>query len=295
MTRIAVIGAGGVGAETLLELKRASIKADIHIIDRDFVDADTLKRQTLFQQADVGRLKAMAAAEKLGKKFTAISEHLSGGNADALLKGATVVLDCTDNWATRCVINTWALQHQKPWIFTSAIRSQTMTTTVTSETACFVCWNPTPATPRSCRLEGIEKETTAMAAQTQTAELVAVLAKRPRLAGKLQLTDVQSKACTIKALSKNPECPACVKKTFHLPEQRTVTLCGDGEYLFQLDGAVDFKSFESFKPKKFGDVLKIKWKTAELVVFQSGRVLARGMTERHAKAAVDAIRQKMDS
>ncbi len=290
-----VIGAGGVGAETLLLLKKANIKASIRIIDRDYVDADTLKRQTLYQKADLGKLKALVAAEKLGHRFVGISEHLSQDNADDLLQGADIVLDCTDNWATRAVINQWALKHRKAWIFTSAIRSQTMTTTLTPNTPCFVCWNPHPAVPRSCRVEGIRKQTTTMAAQTQVSELEALLAAKPNLAGKLQYTDVDSKTCTTLALSKNPECPACIKKTFRLPENKAVTLCGDGEYLFQLDGAVDFKSLASLKAKKFGDVMKIRWKSGELVVFRSGRILTRGMDATPAKAAVEAIRQKQQA
>ncbi len=295
MKRIIVVGAGGVGAETLLLLKKANIKASIRIIDRDFVDADTLKRQALYQKTDLGRLKAVAAARKLGPRFEDISEHLSENNAEDLLESADIVLDCTDNWATRCVINQWALKHRKAWIFTSAIRSQTMTTTLTPNTPCFVCWNPNAATPRSCRVEGIQKQTTAMAAQTEVAELQALLAGRPRLAGKLQFTDVCNKTCTTLPLAKNPACPACVKKTFRLPEQKAVTLCGDGEYLFQLDGDVDFKALASLRAKKFGDVMKIRWKKGELVVFESGRILARAMSQSQAKAAVETIRQKMQA
>ncbi len=295
MTHIVVVGAGGVGAETLQLLQKTPGNAKIRVIDRDFVDADTLKRQTLYRKADVSRLKAFAAARKLGHRFTGVSEHLHQDNAENLLQGADIVLDCTDNWATRCVINQWALKHRKPWIFTSAIRSQTMTSTLTPKTACFLCWNPHPAVPRSCRIEGIRKETTAMAAKTQASELVSLLAAKPNLAGKLQFTDIRSKTCTTVPLSKNKKCPACVKKTFTLAEEKAVTLCGDDEYLFQLDSPIDSKALASLKPQTFGDVLKIKWKTGELVIFKSGRILARKMARKQAEAAVDTIRQKQAS
>lgn len=294
MKQITVVGAGGVGAETLKTLRNTSHK--IRVIDRDFIDSDTLARQTLYTKADLGHLKAEVAAKKLGPKFAGVSEHLNQDNVDALLQGADVVLDCTDNWATRCVINTWALKHEKPWIFTSAIRNETMTTTVIPyKTSCFVCWNPKPQAPRSCRTEGIRKKTTAAAAKTQTTELEALLDGKPRLAGLLQYTDVQNKTCTTKPLSKNPSCPACVKKTFRLPQAKIATLCGNNEYLFQLDGPPDLKAWASLKPEKFGDVAKITWKNGEIIVFPSGRVLIRKLAEKEAKKAVDALQQKITS
>ncbi|MBI5225987.1 ThiF family adenylyltransferase [Candidatus Micrarchaeota archaeon] len=309
MKQIIVVGAGGVGAESLLRLKKAKkegrLNATIRIIDRDFVDADTLKRQTLYNKADLGRLKAEVAAEKHngapGTKpdagFVGISEHLYEDNADQLLEDADVVMDCTDNWATRCVINQWAIEHSKPWIFTSAIRTQTMATTLTSETACFVCWNPNPATPRSCRVEGISKQTTAVAAQTQVGELITLIQGKPTLAGKLQFTDITNKTCATTALLKNPDCPACVNNSFRLPKAQVLTLCGEREYLFQLDGPIDFKALAFVQPKakKFGDVMKIRLKEGELVVFGSGRVLVRGFKPEEAQAAVAMLGQKIRS
>ncbi|MBI2445752.1 ThiF family adenylyltransferase [Candidatus Micrarchaeota archaeon] len=290
---IAVVGAGGVGAETLLRLKPTHHR--IRVIDRDFIDEDTLKRQTLYRKADLGNLKADAAARKLGKRFEAVSEHLSEENAEALLKGADVVLDCTDNWATRALINQWALVNRTPWIFTSAIRSETMTTCLTPQTACFICWNPSAQTPRSCRAEGIRKATTATAGHTQVIELDALLAGKPSLAGKLQYTDVQAKTCTTTALLRNPNCPACMKKTFRLPKTKALTLCGSDEFLFQLEKPVLQKALASLKPERFGQVTKIAWKKRVLVVFPSGRILARGMDEKQARAAIDTLRQKSEA
>lgn len=290
---IVVIGAGGVGAETLKLLSKTTHR--VRVIDRDFVEDDTLKRQTLYRKADLGRLKADVAARKLGPHFEGVSEHLGSDNVNKLLQGADAVLDCTDNWATRAVINQWALRHKKPWIFTSAIRDETMTTTLTQKTACFICWSPKPQQPRSCRIEGITKATTALAAQTQVEELETLMKGKPTLAARLQYSDTKTMTCSTTPLSKNPQCLACVKKTFRLPESKTQTLCGSDEYLFQLDGAADFRSLSSLKTRKFGDVLKIRVKTGELVVFQSGRILARGMTEKQAMAAVDALRQKIAS
>ncbi len=290
--RIAVVGAGGVGAQTLLEL--AKPRHHTTIIDRDIVDQDTLSRQTLYNRDDIGRLKADIAAEKLGPRFFAKAEHLDQDSASVLLAGANVVLDCTDNWQTRCVINQWALQTGTPWIFTSAIKHETMATTLTGKTACFVCWNPRRKTPRSCRAEGITRDATTLAAKTQAAELARLCAGKPALAGILQYTDTAQKTCARTALEKNPACPACVKKTFCLPKQKAAVLCGDGEYLFETGRRTDGRALASFRPKKFGDVLKVAWKKGELVVLAGGRILTRGLTQREATSAVDALLQKME-
>ncbi|MDP2717346.1 MAG: ThiF family adenylyltransferase [Candidatus Micrarchaeota archaeon] len=290
--RVTVVGAGGVGAQTLLELSQTS--HHITIIDRDIVDDDTLLRQALYAKTDVGRRKAFAAAEKLGPSFSARCDHLCFENAATLLSGANIVLDCTDNWATRCAINHWALKNGKQWIYTSAIRRETMATTLTPKTPCFVCWNPVPATPRSCRAEGITREATAAAAKTQVLEFAGLLAGAPRLAGILQYTDTAAKTCATTPLSKNPACPACVKKTFRPPAQKAAVLCGDGEYLFEAKTTFSKEALASLCPKSFGDVMKIEWKKGELVIFKNGRVLSRGLSEANATAAVEAMVQKQE-
>jgi len=292
MKTIAVVGAGGVGAETLLRL--AKTRHRVRVIDRDFIDSDTLTRQTLYLKADFGGLKAEVAAQKLGPRFVGIAEHLAPDNADALLQGADAVLDCTDNWATRALINQWALMHRKPWVFTSAIRHETMTTTVRpGKTPCFICWNRQAKAPRSCRVEGITRQTTALAADTQIAELEALLQGRARLGGKLQYSDTQSRTCVVLPLKKDRECPACVKRTFRLPESAAMTLCGTDEYLFQLDTLVSKKALSSLKPKAVGQVLRIPWKNGELAVLPSGRVLTRGLTKTQAMQAMEMLRQKI--
>ena len=112
-----------------------------------------------------------------------------------------------------------------------------------------------------------------MAAETQIAELEKLLKKTPGLAGMLQYTDTQNNVCLALPLKKNPQCPACVRKTFRIPKTKAAILCGDGEFLFELKRDVDLESLKSFRQKRFGDVLKIRWKQGEFVVFASGRVL----------------------
>ncbi|MBI4360190.1 ThiF family adenylyltransferase [Candidatus Micrarchaeota archaeon] len=293
MANITVVGAGGVGAQTLLELSNASTRHTINVIDRDVVEESGLARQRLYTKSDVGKLKAHAAQERLG--VHGIDAHLNEDNADELLKGADAVLDCTDNWQTRCAMNAWALKTKKPWVFTSAIRDESMATTLAPQTPCFVCWNPEPKTPRSCRIEGIREETTRIAAQTQVQELRQLLQKKPRLAGVLQYTNATTKTCATTRIKKNPNCPACVKKTFQTPKTNAALLCGDGEYLFETGVSFTKDALSSLNPKPFGDVMKIRFRKGELVVFSTGRILSRGLSQRQAEAAVEHIKQKQEN
>lgn len=291
MANITVVGVGGVGAQALLELSKTSHR--ITAIDRDIVEESTIGRQDLYTQQDLGRSKAKAAEDKLG--LTGINTHLSEDNADELLGGADVVLDGTDNWQTRCVINAWAIKHQKSWIFTSAIRDETMSATITPQTPCFVCWNPKPKTPRSCRVEGIQKETTTVAAKTQTQELERLLKDTPQLTGTLQYTNTASKTCATQPLHKNPNCPACVKHTFQLPKTDAFVLCGDNEYLFETGKAFTKDALASLDPKAFGDVFKIKYGGAEAIAFPTGRLLVRGKSKHQAHEISEIVKQKQES
>ncbi len=290
MANIIVIGAGGTGGQTLQLLPK---NRHVTAIDRDFVDLATLGRQTLYTERDLGRLKAGVAEEKLG--IRGISEHLNPKNAAALLKGADIVVDCTDNWETRCVINEWALKSKKPWVFTSAIKKEAMLTTITPKTACFVCWNPRPKKPRSCSEEGITLETTATIAKEAAKEANRLLQNRPKYAGLLLYIDLQNGIRTAKPLLQNPDCSACVKKTFKLPKHKTATLCGGSEFLFETLAKPDGKKLTSLKPERIGSTIKIKWKGGLVFVLPNGRIITKGLNRREAERAAAMLAQKLQS
>jgi adenylyltransferase/sulfurtransferase len=106
---IVLVGAGGIGAPAIHYLAAAGIGA-MTVIDDDRVSLDNLQRQTLFGTADVGRLKVEVAAEAVARlnpdvRFTGIAERLGPGNVDSLLGGADLVLDGSDNFATRLAVS----------------------------------------------------------------------------------------------------------------------------------------------------------------------------------------------
>jgi adenylyltransferase/sulfurtransferase len=107
--RVVLVGVGGIGCPALQYLAAAGV-GRLAVIDDDRISLDNLQRQILFGTADVGRLKVEAAAEALGRlnpdsAFEGLSERLTSANAASLLAGADVVLDGSDNFATRLIVS----------------------------------------------------------------------------------------------------------------------------------------------------------------------------------------------
>ena len=120
-SHVLVVGAGGLGAPALLYLAGAGV-GKITLLDADQVALHNLHRQIIYQQSEVGKNKALSAAGHLQQlnqdiEVVALDEHLDANNAEPLMSAADVVLDGTDNLATRYLINDTSLKLKKPWIF----------------------------------------------------------------------------------------------------------------------------------------------------------------------------------
>ncbi|HEV7378856.1 MAG TPA: HesA/MoeB/ThiF family protein, partial [Dyadobacter sp.] len=124
--RVLVIGAGGLGCPLLQYLTAAGV-GTIGIVDNDPVDVTNLHRQILYSPADVGKNKALVAAEKLSVmnpfvKLTAIPVRLEESNATDLFTGYDVIVDGSDNFPTRYLANDICVQMNKPLVFGSILR-----------------------------------------------------------------------------------------------------------------------------------------------------------------------------
>src|SRR6185437_16403377 len=145
-------------------LARAGV-GTIRIIDRDYVDASNLQRQMLFNEADAAESmpKAIAAARKISAFNSGIVVEpriadLVPGNIQVLLEGTQLVLDGTDNFETRYLINDFAVSRSLPWIYTAAVGSYGVTMNVLpGETACLSCLFPAPpqGTFETCDTSGV--------------------------------------------------------------------------------------------------------------------------------------------
>src|SRR6185312_3540944 len=149
--RVAIVGCGATGACVSGLLARAGV-GRLVIIDRDYVEPSNLQRQTLFDEADAAESlpKAVAAAKKIAAfnsdvQVKAEVADLTPENVAAFLSEADLILDATDNFETRYLINDFAVKHGKPWIYAAAVAAYAVTMNIIpSETACLACMFPAP-------------------------------------------------------------------------------------------------------------------------------------------------------
>src|SRR5580693_3571315 len=133
---VAVVGCGATGAAAAALLARAGV-GTLTLIDRDFVEPSNLQRQVLFDEADARESlpKAEAARRKIALFNSTITVHpqiadLVPANIHELLSSAHLILDATDNFETRYLLNDYAVQQSKPWIYAAAIGAYAATMTI---------------------------------------------------------------------------------------------------------------------------------------------------------------------
>src|SRR5437773_7259771 len=147
--QVAIVGCGATGSVLAALLARAGV-GTLRIIDRDFVEPSNLQRQSLFDESDAAESlpKAIAAARKISAFNSEVVTDpqvadLTPANIAALLEGVQLILDGTDNFETRYLINDFAVQQSLPWIYTAAVGSYGVTMNVIpGKTACLACIFP---------------------------------------------------------------------------------------------------------------------------------------------------------
>ncbi|HSS97819.1 MAG TPA: ThiF family adenylyltransferase, partial [Terriglobales bacterium] len=162
--QVAIVGCGATGSVLAGLLARAGI-GTLRIIDRDYVEPSNLQRQSLFDEADAAESlpKAIAAARKIAAFNSQIVVEpkvadLTPDNVEELLAGAHLILDGTDNFETRYLVNDWAVKNGLPWIYTAAVGSYAATLNVLpGKTACLACIFPDPPNGmvETCETAGI--------------------------------------------------------------------------------------------------------------------------------------------
>ncbi|ABG40454.1 UBA/THIF-type NAD/FAD binding fold familiy [Paraglaciecola sp. T6c] len=158
--KVLVVGAGGLGCPVAMYLGAAGV-GNITIIDGDSISQTNLHRQVLFAYTDVGKPKAHVAAIRIRENnpfitVAALDELLSESNIDILVAQADIVLDCTDNFATRLQINDTCRAHDKPWVYASVLGLEGQVALFTPSCACFRCIFPDiPADVADCNSAGV--------------------------------------------------------------------------------------------------------------------------------------------
>jgi molybdopterin/thiamine biosynthesis adenylyltransferase len=241
---VAVVGCGATGAASASLLARAGV-GTLTLIDRDFVEPSNLQRQVLFDEADALQSlpKAEAARRKIGLFNSSITVHpqiadLTPANIAELLGPADIVLDATDNFETRYLLNDYAVQQGKPWIYAAAIGAYAATMNILpapSEppTACLACIFPKPPSGpvETCDTSGILATAVNLAASFQVTETLKFLTRQPdRMRRSLLSFDLWSgDRSEIATRQPRAGCSVCGEREFtHLAGvgRPHITLCG---------------------------------------------------------------------
>lgn len=224
---VMVIGAGALGCPAIDLLARAGV-GRISIVDRDVVELSNLQRQTLFAEADVGKPKAEAAAARVRAvnrqvRVDALVEDFTPESAEPLLLAHPrpgVVLDCTDNFETRYLINDACVKHGVALVYGGAVATSGMQMTILpGKTACLRCVfpdAPLPGTMPTCDIAGIFAPVSAMIGAAQAADAIKVIVDAITLSNTLLSFDLWASARSRVNLSeaRDAACPCCGRREF---------------------------------------------------------------------------------
>ncbi|HXX20013.1 MAG TPA: molybdopterin-synthase adenylyltransferase MoeB [Candidatus Acidoferrum sp.] len=216
--RVLCIGTGGLGAPLGLYLAAAGV-GHIGVVDFDVVDFTNLQRQVLFGTSDIGRPKITAAADRLRNlnpdiRIDAIEERLSSENALELFRDYDIIVDGTDNFPTRYLVNDACVLLGKPNVYGSIFRFEGQITVFGYPGGpCYRCLYPEPPPPGlvpSCAEGGVLGVLPGIVGTIQAAEtLKLIIGKGEPLIGRLLLFDALAMKFRELKLRKNPDCPVC--------------------------------------------------------------------------------------
>jgi adenylyltransferase/sulfurtransferase len=297
--RVTVVGCGATGSAVASLLARAGV-GTLRLIDRDYVEPSNLQRQSLFDEVDAAESapKAVAAARKIVAFNSEIKldphvTDLTPENAASQLTDSDLILDGTDNFETRYLLNDYAVQERIPWIYAAAIGSYAVTMNVLpGQTACLAC--VFPASPRgtveTCDTSGILNSAVNLVASIEATEALKLLVgARDRLRRTLLSFDLWSNdRSEIITAEPRPECQTCGRRDFaHLQGEGRphITLCGrNSVQIHERERPIDFaelterlKAHGTVRHNEF--VLKFWRQNYEMTLFPDGRAIIKGTTD----------------
>jgi molybdopterin-synthase adenylyltransferase len=292
-----LVGCGAIGAATANLLVRAGI-GRLRIIDRDFVDVSNLQRQSLFTESDAADAlpKAVAAERNLRAinsdvQIEGVVADLTPQNVFELLSGFPLILDGTDNFETRFLINDFAVETGTAWIYAAAVASYGLTMTVLpGKTACLACLLDSSAgigLDETCDTIGVLGPIVNLIASLQAAEAMKLLAGRlSALHGRLLSCDVWTGRFQSLHFDRTPQCRVCVQHQFsHLSgeAQPHITMCGrDSVQIHERSRSLDLKALQDRLAstvsgvRQNGFLLRFAIPPYEMTVFSDGRAILKG-------------------
>ena len=298
-SRAVIIGCGALGSAQAEALARAGV-GNLRIVDRDFVEFSNLQRQTMFTEHDaMERLpKVIACANHIAEINSGIAVEpeiadVNYSNIERLVAGADVVIDGTDNFATRYLINDACVKHQKDWIYGAAVGSYGVTMTIRPrETPCLRCIfpeAPPAASAPTCDTAGVIMPIISVVAAVQVSEALKLLTGDVcSLHKSLMQFDVwRNEWRKISIGQPLNDCPTCALGRFETlnPEVREFAAVMCGRHAVQISpsesvhidlGALREKLAPAGEVKANDYLLRFRTGEYELTVFQDARSIIRG-------------------
>ncbi len=303
-SRVTICGCGALGTVLANHLVRAGV-GNIRIVDRDFIETHNLQRQILFDEQDVADNlpKAEAAARKLRLinsqvNIEAVVTDIDHTNILDLVADADLILDGTDNFETRYLINDAAVKLNKPWVFGGVIGSEGQSMTIrpgiTPCIRCVVQDNPPPGMTPTCETAGVLGPAVSVVASFEAVEAIKILSGAyDALNTELFVIDIWDwtfRRLKIKNLLGKVDCPCCQQKKFEWLEgdlgSHTTTLCGRNavqiatrrsEKLNFAEMATRLNSLADVRHNAF--MLRFAAEGHEFTVFPDGRAIIKGTND----------------
>ena len=301
-SRVLVVGVGALGSVSSEMIVRAGV-ASLRIVDRDYVDESNLQRQSLFDEDDwrAGLPKAIAAERKLSRINSDVNveaqvSDVHAGNVRAFFRDIDLVIDGTDNFETRYLLNDASIDSGVPWIYAACVGSYGMSFVVLpGRTQCMRCFledEPPPGTSPTCDTAGVIAPIVHAVAAFQVAEALKILSGREdALTGEVLSLDVwRGRVDRFRPSRPRVECPACGRHELSYlvgdGASQTVTLCGRNAVQVRPSKTRALKLEEVAKRlRKLGSVrvnpflLRAKLDGRELVLFKDGRAIVHGTVD----------------
>lgn len=300
---VLVVGAGALGTVICNHLVRSGI-GNIRIVDRDYVEMSNLQRQMLFDEKDVQDAlpKAIAMKQKLevinsSINIEAIVGHVTNENIHSLVKDVDVVMDGTDNMATRLLLNDICYKEKIPYAYGGVVSSRGMSAFfIPDKTPCLRCMTKGNSTNgQTCDTVGVLSPAVDIVASLEVIETMKYLTGNDQaLRNTLHTVDLWSnKHYDIKLMRTDPDCLTCQQQTYPALQKKVTdvetVLCGRDTVQIQQHDQLDLKEWV----KKLDPVATVKEtpflikaqisETIQFVLFPDGRILVQG-TEDIAKA-----------
>jgi adenylyltransferase/sulfurtransferase len=294
-----IVGCGALGTFQAAALARAGT-GRITIIDRDYVEPSNLQRQWLFEESDAEEAlpKAVAAERRLqrinsGIAVRGIVADVTSANAEELLGAAGVILDATDNFETRYLLNDLAVKRAIPWIYGAAVGSYGIVMPVLpGASPCFRCVYPDPpgGVQPTCETAGVINTITAAVAALQVTDALKILSGNAgSVTARISTLDLWNGAIRqIDAPDRDPDCPACARREFPYLNgayRTPISLCGrNAVQIHERSKPLDIADLQA-RLSPLGEVranefaLRFFPAPYEMTVFPDGRAIVKGTTD----------------